>query len=115
MKTLDIKLQIPYESLKSILLDLNSMIPKNTSNESISSYSEVIIERNPDMELLTISEVAKRLKVNRNTVYNLIHTGNLTALKLGSLKVTYKELDRFINYANGKDFSDLENVQNFIP
>ena len=115
MKTLDIKLQIPYENLKSILLELNSMLSKNASNESIPSYSEVIIERNSDMELLTISEVAKRLKVNKNTVYNLIHTGNLTALKLGSLKVTYKELERFIDYSNGKDFSNLENVQNFIP
>ena len=115
MKTLDIKLQIPYENLQSILLDLNSMISKNTPNESLSSYREVIIERNPNMELLTISEVAKRLKVNKNTVYNLIRTGNLTALKLGSLKVTYKELDRFIDYSNGKDFSDLEKVQNFTP
>lgn len=62
------------------------------------------------MELLTISEVAKKLKINVNLVYKLIHHGHLQSLKLGAMKVTAYELDRFIKWASGKDFSDLDNV-----
>lgn len=63
------------------------------------------------MELLTIKEVATRLRVNKNAVYNLIKTGHITALKLGSLKIVDKELDRFIESANGNDLSDLNNIK----
>mgnify|MGYP002673165859 CR=1 FL=1 len=66
------------------------------------------------MELLTIKEVSKILKVNVNLVYDIIKTGHLKALKLGSLKVTSFELERFIREASGKDFSDLNNVTEYI-
>jgi excisionase family DNA binding protein len=46
--------------------------------------------------LLTVAEAAKLLKVNRNKVYELINTGQLKALRLGRLKVTDSELERFI-------------------
>lgn len=62
------------------------------------------------LELFTIKEVATKLRVNKNTVYNLIKSGHMTALKLGALKVTDKELDRFINCSSGKDYSNLNNV-----
>lgn len=62
------------------------------------------------LRLFTIREVAERLKMNRAAVYELIRSRNLQALKLGSLKVTSLELERFIKEATGKDFSDLENV-----
>lgn len=66
------------------------------------------------MELYTIQEVAKKLKVNANYVYELIKHGHLIALKLGSKKVTSVELERFIRWCNGKDFSDLDNVKELI-
>lgn len=47
--------------------------------------------------LYTIAEVAKRLKVNRNTVYKLIREGRLKAVKLGSLKVREKALEEFLD------------------
>lgn len=62
------------------------------------------------MELLTVAEVSKRLKINATDTYKLIKAGHLQALKLGSLKVTSLELERFIREATGKDFSDLSNV-----
>lgn len=62
------------------------------------------------MELFTIREVSKRLKMNTSDTYKLIKSGNLQALKLGSLKVTSYELERFIRDATGKDFTDLSNV-----
>lgn len=63
-----------------------------------------------DIYLLTVKEVAERLKVNVNYVYDLIRKGHIEALKLGSMKVTNTELDRFISSASGSDFSDLDNV-----
>lgn len=66
------------------------------------------------MELLTISEVASKLKINVNLVYKLIKYGHLKALKLGCLKVTSLEFERFLVEANGKDFSDLNNVTDYV-
>ena len=47
--------------------------------------------------LLTVSEVAKMLKVNRNFVYKLIKDGELKAVKVGSIKVREDVLDEYIN------------------
>lgn len=66
------------------------------------------------MELFTIAEVAKILKVNPNYVYELIKHRHLVALKLGAKKVTSFELERFIKNASGKDFSDLDNVTDLV-
>lgn len=61
--------------------------------------------------LYTVKEVAAILKVNKNAIYDLIRKGHLKALKLGSLKVTYFELERFLEKYNGKDMSDLDNIK----
>lgn len=63
-----------------------------------------------ELYLLTVKEVAERLRVNVNYVYELIKKGHIEALRLGSMKITNAELDRFISNASGNDFSDLENV-----
>lgn len=64
-----------------------------------------------ELELLTISDIASKLKVNVNLVYKLIKAGHLKALKLGCLKVTTLELERFLKEASGKDFTELNNVK----
>ena len=46
--------------------------------------------------LYTVSEVAKMLKVNRNFVYKIINTGELEAVKIGSIKVREEALNRYI-------------------
>ena len=46
--------------------------------------------------LLTVSEVAKLLKVNRNFVYKIINNGELEAVKIGSIKVRKEALNRYI-------------------
>ena len=66
------------------------------------------------MELLTVKEVAQKLKININLVYALIKAGHLQGLKLGATKVTSYELERFIREASGKDFSDLNNVAEYV-
>ena len=63
------------------------------------------------MELLTVKEVSKKLKVNVNYVYSLMNKGYLNYLVLGSKKVTDFELERFLRESQGKDFTDLDNVK----
>lgn len=47
--------------------------------------------------LLSVSEVAKLLKVNRNFVYKIINDGELEAVKIGSIKVREEALNEYIN------------------
>ena len=47
--------------------------------------------------MYTVSEVAKKLKVNRNFVYDMINKGELKAVKIGSIKVRKIDLEDFIN------------------
>ena len=47
--------------------------------------------------LLSVSEVAKLLKVNRNFVYKLIKDGELEAVRIGSIKVRREALNRYVN------------------
>ena len=47
--------------------------------------------------LLTVSEVAKALKVNRNFVYKLIKDGELEAVRVGSIKVRTEALNQYVN------------------
>ena len=46
--------------------------------------------------LLTVTEVAKELRVNRNFVYKLINNGELEAVKIGSIKVRKEDLNDYI-------------------
>lgn len=47
-------------------------------------------------ELLTISQVSAILKINRNTVYDLIKSGLLKSIKLGCTKVSTFAIEDFI-------------------
>lgn len=47
--------------------------------------------------LLTVSEVASLLKVNRNFVYDAIKKGELKAVKVGSIKIKKADLEVYIN------------------
>ena len=62
-------------------------------------------------ELLEVAEIAKRLKCNRNKVYDLIKSGQLVGLKLGRMKVSTIELDDFLVRNAGKDLTDPFNVK----
>ena len=44
-----------------------------------------------------VSEVATILQVNRNQVYKLIHSGELKAFEIKSLRVTEEDLNEFIS------------------
>lgn len=64
--------------------------------------------------LLSVSEVAKRLKTNKNFVYDLIKRKFISALKLGSLKVRNSEINHFLREYDGKDLSDLNNIKEIL-
>jgi excisionase family DNA binding protein len=63
--------------------------------------------------LLSVADTAKRLGVasNRNFVYELIEKGLLRAVKLKSLKIRNSEINRFLEWAEDKDLSDLNNIK----
>lgn len=61
--------------------------------------------------IYTVKEVSILLKTDEPMVRRLIDKGFLKALKLGRLKVRKEEIERFLVWAEGKDFTDLENVQ----
>jgi len=63
-------------------------------------------------ELLEVAEIAKRLKCNKNKVYDLIKSGQLLGLKLGRMKVSTIELNDFLVRNAGKDLTDPFNVKN---
>lgn len=46
--------------------------------------------------LLTVAEVAKMLKVNRNFVYKIINNGELEAVRVGSIKVRKEDLNEYV-------------------
>jgi len=51
----------------------------------------------PYKPIYTIKEVAQVLRMNTNSVYSLISSGQLQALNLGAMKVRGKDLENFIN------------------
>ena len=60
-------------------------------------------------QIYTVKEVSKILKVNVHKVYDLIKSGLLPALKLGSLKVREESLNEFIAKYDGYDLTDFNN------
>lgn len=62
-------------------------------------------------ELLTVTEVAIHLKVNKNTVYSYKKAGLLKFMKLGKLKCREQDLEDFKEWCVGKDVTDSFNVK----
>ena len=61
--------------------------------------------------LYTVSEAAQLLKVNKNSIYELINKKYLRILKYGVIKIPAKEIENFVNKYTGYDLSDLNNPQ----
>lgn len=68
-------------------------------------------ENNTPTLVYTVSETAHILRVNKNTVYELIHSGVLKCFKLGTIKITAKALSEFLETYDGYDLSDLTDIK----
>ena len=66
---------------------------KAMNEQTSAAVAEV---RQTNCEFLTVQQVAKILKVNKNTVYDLINAKLLRAVKLGSTKVATIAVEDFI-------------------
>lgn len=55
-------------------------------------------ENNQVSSLLTVGDAAEILRTNKNFVYDLISSGQLKAMKLGSYKIRPQSLEAFIEY-----------------
>lgn len=64
----------------------------------------------PYKPLYTVKEASKVLKVNTDSVYDLIKKRQLPALRLGAMKIRGSDLERFIEkYPTGEiDGADQE-------
>ena len=70
-------------------------------------------KENDTMEkvLYTVKEVSQILHTNPSYVYQLINTGLLPVLKLGSYKVRHEALMKFLSEYEGYDLSNPKNVE----
>lgn len=60
--------------------------------------------------IYSVQEVAKLLHSSPNYIYALIKKGVLTAIKLGSIKITKTSLEKFLIEYEGKDLSNLDKI-----
>jgi excisionase family DNA binding protein len=57
-----------------------------------------------EVKFLTIAEVAARMRVSKMTVYRLVHSGELPALRVGrSFRVTEDDVNEYLR----KSFYDV--------
>lgn len=65
-------------------------------------------------DLVTVAEVAERLRLSRMTVYRLIHSGELPALRMGrSFRVPRVAVDEYVEQSfSGYDFDDESRAVN---
>ena len=54
-------------------------------------------ETRPDPKFLTIAEVATMMRVSKMTVYRLVHSGELPAVRVGrSFRVPESDVDEYL-------------------
>ncbi|GAA2521790.1 helix-turn-helix domain-containing protein [Rarobacter incanus] len=54
----------------------------------------------PAAAFLTVAEVAERMRVSKMTVYRLVHSGELPAVRVGkSFRVPQQALNEYLNSA----------------
>lgn len=69
----------------------------------------------PYKPLYTVKEVSKLLKVNTDSVYDLIKKRQLPALRLGAMKIRGTDLERFIEkYPTGEVGETDQGIDNIF-
>ena len=88
----------------------------NSKTAAPEAISQSITERStagviPEKILYTVKEVSIIMHTNTGYVYQLISSGLLPALKLGSLKIRHATLMKFLNEYDGYDLTDPGNIE----
>lgn len=108
MIPISIEIKIQDDLIKEFILNIyKSLDNKNYKDEK----SNVSYLKTQSIELLTVKDVSKLFKTDEPTIRKLIDKGFIKSLKLGRLKIRKVELERFIQWAEGKDLSDLDNIK----
>ncbi|SKA91540.1 DNA binding domain-containing protein, excisionase family [Caloramator quimbayensis] len=89
---------------------INELKRHNLLGEKQQNVTVVYNAESQDI-LYTVSEVAELIKCNTNYVYQLIKTGLLPGLKLGSMKVRRIALLEFLEKYQGYDLTDPSNIK----
>ncbi len=66
-----------------------------------------------DEELLTVTQVAEILKIDRHKVYSMINEGILPAMKLGCLKIRSSKVKKFMEDYEGMDLTDYDHITKY--
>lgn len=61
--------------------------------------------------VLSVHQTARVLHTSEARVRDLIRSGILKGFKLGEMKVARTEIERFLIFSVGKDFTDLQNIK----
>lgn len=69
------------------------------------------MQEEPKKQVYSMYETAKILGTDVHNVYEFQKAGILHCIKIRSLKVSQKEIDRFIDWAQDKDLTDPWNVK----
>lgn len=65
-----------------------------------------------DNPLLTVDEVAERLRLSRNTIYDLIHTHQIPHVRLGrKFRIPTQALERWIESASAAEIGEPDEVR----
>lgn len=86
----------------------NTSNPEATPHNTNERCTEGVI---PEKILYTVKEVSVIMHTNTGYVYQLISSGLLPALKLGSYKVRHITLMKFLDDYDGYDLTDPHDIE----
>lgn len=87
------------------------MVKAGSENAAI--IDERVGVRLIDRPLLTVGQAAKLLQTDERNVRALLKSGRLRGLRIGTMKIRRKELDRFLEASEGYDMNDPWNPKAF--
>ncbi len=67
----------------------------------------VVISKGYPDYLMSVEEASKRLKVDKNLVYDLVKYGLIAWIDTGAIKISSYELDDFITRNQGKNIKEM--------
>lgn len=92
------KLKVTDEEIKNYLhKGDNNMSTTITSTNNTEEFSPIVY---------TVPELATLLHTTNTTVRSLIKCGHIRAMKLGEIKVSQQEVERFLNESVNVDYTD---------